>query len=130
MLRQNAVAAPAADSAAGATAPATSWVLTLPDCLAACPCTLLQLTQLCIQRPGSSLERVIIDLCAQSLRIAVKVSFVCAVPAVAAAQFPALLQAGLPVLAPLPPPLLVLAMPLLPPLLLIQRRHTIAAAFG
>ncbi|PRW56340.1 phophatdylinositol 4-kinase [Chlorella sorokiniana] len=33
---------------------------------------LSQLTQLCFQRPGSSLERVIIDLCAQSLRIAVK----------------------------------------------------------
>lgn len=32
-----------------------------------------QLTQLCIQRPGSSLERVLTDLCAQSLRIAVKV---------------------------------------------------------
>lgn len=34
---------------------------------------LSQLTQLCIQRPSSSLERVLLDLCGQSLRIAVKV---------------------------------------------------------
>jgi len=34
---------------------------------------LSQLTQLCIQRPGSLLDRVIERLCAKSLRIAVKV---------------------------------------------------------
>ena len=33
---------------------------------------LSQLTQLCVQRPDTSLERVVVDLCAQSLRIAVK----------------------------------------------------------
>lgn len=35
---------------------------------------LSQLTQLCMIRPNSSLERVIIDLCSRSLRIAIKVS--------------------------------------------------------
>jgi hypothetical protein len=34
---------------------------------------LLQLTQLVIERPHSSLERVIVDLCSRSLRVAVKV---------------------------------------------------------
>ena len=38
---------------------------------------LSQLAQLCIQRPGGSLERVVIDLCAQSLRVAVKVRCAC-----------------------------------------------------
>eukprot|EP00887_Chlorella_sp_A99_P002805 scaffold6.g2805.t1 len=33
---------------------------------------LSQLCQLCVSRPGSPLERVLIDLCAQSLRLAVK----------------------------------------------------------
>lgn len=45
---------------------------------------LAQLCQLSIERPsGNSLERVIIDLCAQSLRIAVKVG--CAAACVGAA---------------------------------------------
>ena len=34
---------------------------------------LSQLCQLCVSRPGSNLERVLVDLCAQSLRLAVKV---------------------------------------------------------
>lgn len=38
---------------------------------------LLQLGQLVLTRPHSSLERVLIDLCARSLRLAVKVGCAC-----------------------------------------------------